>query len=125
MTNLTHHTEILAALADANRLRLLKCLQVRPLCVCELMQATGLPQSRISRHLRVLRDAGLVADRRDAQWVEYSLADNATDAPAAHVLALISTWLEDDAQILADRAALADASRRSPVPCCDETEVVS
>ena len=40
-------------------------------CVCELMARLGATQSRMSRHMKVLRDAGLVRDRRDAQWVRY------------------------------------------------------
>ncbi|WP_371824609.1 ArsR/SmtB family transcription factor [Martelella soudanensis] len=40
-------------------------------CVCELMTRLGATQSRMSRHLKVLRDAGLILDRRDAQWVRY------------------------------------------------------
>ncbi len=45
-------------------------------CVCELMLALGASQSRMSRHMAVLRNAGLVADRRDAQWVRYRMTPN-------------------------------------------------
>jgi ArsR family transcriptional regulator len=43
------------------------------LCVCDLMRALGATQSRMSRHMQVLKQAGLVLDRRDAQWVRYRL----------------------------------------------------
>ena len=109
-------TDLFAALADENRLRILKCLQLRRACVCELVQATGIPQPRLSRHLRVLRDAGLVLDSRDAQWVEYSLAKPATRTPAAAVLRLARRLLEDDPRVLADRAGLATATRERCVP---------
>ena len=102
---------LLQAAADPNRLRILKCLQVRPCCVCELVQATGMPQPRVSRHLGILRDAGLVTDARDAQWVEYSLHQAETGSAEAEVLALVSRWLEEDEQTVADRKRLARATR--------------
>jgi ArsR family transcriptional regulator len=48
----------------------------RERCVCELMSALGASQSRMSRHMTVLKLAGLVADRRDAQWVRYRRSAN-------------------------------------------------
>jgi len=45
-------------------------------CVCELMRELNATQSRMSRHMAVLRNAGLVADRRDAQWVRYRITPN-------------------------------------------------
>ena len=114
---------LLQAVADPSRLRILKCLQDRPCCVCELVQATGMPQPRVSRHLRVLRDAGLVADARDAQWVEYRVAEADRDSPEADTLALVSRWLEDDEQTVADRARLATTSREHcALPDPEQTE---
>lgn len=106
---------ILQAVADPNRLRILKCLQIRPCCVCELVQATGIPQSRVSRHLKVLRDAGLVTNARDAQWVEYSVVKAERGTPEAHLLALIDRCLEDDEQVTADRERLATTTREQCV----------
>jgi ArsR family transcriptional regulator len=63
---------ILTALADPIRRRALALLHSRDeLCVCELMSALGVTQSRMSRHMSTLKAAGLVLDRRDAQWVRY------------------------------------------------------
>ena len=115
-SSLRETTDVLQAVGDVNRLRILKCLQVRRACVCELVQATGIPQPRISRHLKVLRDAGLVTDSRDAQWVEYSLSRSTNGAPAAAVLRLVRRVLEDDPRVLADREGLAAASRDQCVP---------
>lgn len=105
---------LLQAVADPSRLRLLKCLQVRPLCVCELVQATGMPQSRVSRHLKILRDTGLVIDQRDAQWVVYSLADE-DDRSSSGLLRLLAQWLENAPEIAADRKALKSVSRRARI----------
>lgn len=62
----------LTALADPTRLAALRLLwDGEEHCVCELMRVLGATQSRMSRHMSVLRTAGLVTDRRDAQWVRY------------------------------------------------------
>lgn len=65
---------ILSALAEPTRLAAIRLLNDGDEhCVCELMQALDATQSRMSRHMQVLRQAGLVIDRRDAQWVRYRL----------------------------------------------------
>ena len=62
----------LSALAEPTRLAALEILwDGSEHCVCELMAKLGASQSRMSRHMRVLKTAGLVTDRRDAQWVRY------------------------------------------------------
>ncbi|MBT53111.1 MAG: transcriptional regulator [Mameliella sp.] len=64
--------EILNALCDSTRRAALAVLwDGGEHCVCELMQRLDASQSRMSRHMKVLRAAGLVVDRRDAQWVRY------------------------------------------------------
>lgn len=64
--------EILTALSDPTRRTALALLwDGDEHCVCELMARLGASQSRMSRHMKVLREAGLVRDRRDAQWVRY------------------------------------------------------
>lgn len=70
-------TQLLSALADPTRRRALRLLwQGRELCVCELMQRLRVTQSRMSRHMAVLKAAGLVEDRRVAQWVRYRLCSS-------------------------------------------------
>jgi ArsR family transcriptional regulator len=77
---------ILTALADPIRRRALALLHSRDeLCVCELMSALGVTQSRMSRHMSTLKAAGLVLDRRDAQWVRYRLNPDTPPAIAAVV----------------------------------------
>lgn len=68
---------ILSALAEATRLEALRLLwDGREHCVCELMRELAATQSRMSRHMAALKAAGLVVDRRDAQWVRYRRAPN-------------------------------------------------
>ena len=77
---------VLSALAEPTRLGAMRILDDgAEHCVCELMDALGVTQSRMSRHMQVLRQAGLVVDRRDAQWVRYR-RNPALEAPTAAVL---------------------------------------
>ena len=69
-------TQTFKALADETRLRILSLLRQGELCVCDLMAVLQLPQSTISRHLAVLRNAGWVIDRRQGIWMYYHLADD-------------------------------------------------
>ena len=71
MTSIT----ILSALAEPTRLEALRMVwDGREHCVCELMRTLGATQSRMSRHMAALKAAGLLVDRRDAQWVRYRRA---------------------------------------------------
>jgi len=63
------------ALADETRLRILRLLEVREMCVCEIMVALDLTQPTASHHLGILENAGLVNDRKEGKWVFYSVAD--------------------------------------------------
>jgi len=63
------------ALADDTRLRILRLLQIREMCVCEIMVALDLTQPTASHHLGILENAGVVRDRKEGKWVFYSLTD--------------------------------------------------
>ena len=68
-----HLAELFHALSDETRLAVLEMLRGGERCVCELQDALGASQSRLSFHLKVLKKAGLVADRREGRWAHYSL----------------------------------------------------
>ena len=70
---------VFKALSNETRLRILILLSRRELCVCEIEEALELSQSRISRHLTVLRNAGLVVGRREGTWIYYRLAQPRDD----------------------------------------------
>lgn len=81
---------ILSALAEPTRLEALRMVwDGREHCVCELMKKLGATQSRMSRHMAALKSAGLVADRRDAQWVRYRRAPQLPE----QVIALVDAAL--------------------------------
>ncbi len=67
---------IFKALADETRLRILKLLDDRELCVCDLVEALNTIQPRISFHLAVLKEAGLILDRKEGRWCHYRLDDS-------------------------------------------------
>lgn len=68
-------SRIFKALSEETRLRILKLLAVREMCVCEIMVAMDLTQPTASHHLNILQNAGLVKDRKEGKWVFYSIAN--------------------------------------------------
>lgn len=77
------------ALSDETRLRILERLSAGERCVCELTGALGAGQSRLSFHLKTLKDAGLVSDRREGRWAYYSVNPEAL-AEVAEVLGRVA-----------------------------------
>ena len=71
--------EIFKAMSDPCRLKILSLLREGELCVCEIMTALDKPQSTTSHHLSILREAGLVRERKDGKWSYYRLADSAVN----------------------------------------------
>jgi ArsR family transcriptional regulator len=75
--DLRRAAELFHALSDETRLEIIDMLRGGERCVCELQDALDAAQSRLSFHLRVLKDAGLVTDRKEGRWVHYSLISEA------------------------------------------------
>lgn len=111
-------TAVFSSLADPIRLRALALIAKHgELCVCELVAALDLPQPKISRHLAVLRDAGLLRDRRDAQWVLYALSPEASPAWVSEAIAAAVTAIEGEALHVKDTKRLARADRPARIRC--------
>lgn len=105
-------------LADETRLRCLLLLQqAGELCVCELVHAVGLIQPKVSRHLAVLRDAGLVTDRRQGQWIYYQI-NPALPEWARQVLVLCANTTSKQAPFKNDLPALIAMPNRPGAACC-------
>jgi Predicted transcriptional regulators len=68
--------DILKSLSDETRLRILNLLFEKELCVCDIMAILQISQAKASRHLIYLKNAGLIKDRRSAQWMYYSVIKN-------------------------------------------------
>ncbi|MBY0519301.1 MAG: metalloregulator ArsR/SmtB family transcription factor, partial [Sphingomonas sp.] len=99
---------IFRALADATRLRIMALLQTMELSVGELAQVLGQSQPRVSRHVKILCDAGLAERRKEGSWVFVALGDAALVAPA---LSALDAWSQRDS----DHWAIADAARLAAV----------
>ena len=95
--------KIFKALSDSNRIRIVKMLEIRPLCVCEITEILKLAASTASKHLSILRDAEFIIDEKDGKWVNYYLNREQTNQYVRHLMPLLRTWLPDDQQILQDQ----------------------
>lgn len=82
---------IAKALAEENRVRIILALRDGELCVCQIIELLGLAPSTVSKHMSVLRQAGIVEGRKDGRWMYYRLAGR--DAPG-EVRGAIS-WVAD------------------------------
>ncbi len=103
---------VMKALSDPNRINILKILEKKELCVCELTSLLGLAQSTVSKHLRLLEDAGLVDSSRDGAWVNYRLADGRESPYADALLSNLKGWLNDDAALQDMLQHLPDVDRK-------------
>ena len=101
------------ALGDRTRLRLLNLIADGEVCVCFFVEVLGEPQPKISRHLGVLRSAGLVAARRDGKWMHYGLTISPELTP---IFETVIATLRTDPDMNRDRAALARACCSTRVP---------
>jgi len=87
-TNLPRAAELFHALSDQTRLSILQRLRLGERCVCDLTDVLDVAQSRLSFHLKTLREAGLVTDRREGRWVYYELVPETLTALAGALTAL-------------------------------------
>lgn len=114
------------AVADPSRVRILAMLREGELCVCQVTAVLDLATATVSKHLSLLRGAGLVRQRKDGRWVYYRLAEHGANPFAPGMLALVATLAVDGDPVLeSDRARLA-AVRRTPleVLCAPEGKAV-
>jgi ArsR family transcriptional regulator len=102
--------KVMKALGDGTRVKIVKLLQHRTLCVCELTSLLGLSQPAISKHLKLLEEADLVVSEREGPWMNYRLAEGANPY-AETVVSNLEGWLEDDPAIR-DLLARADSVDR-------------
>ncbi len=90
---------VMKALSDPNRVKILKMLELKELCVCEITSVLGLAQSTVSKHLKILEDASLVDSRKEGAWVNYRLTEDFDNNYAEVLQNNLNNWLEDDPQI--------------------------
>jgi ArsR family transcriptional regulator len=91
--------KVMKALSDPNRVKIVKMLQHKSMCVCEMREALQVSQPSVSKNLKILEDAGLVDYKKDGLWVDYYLTDGSKNPYVASLLGNLKHWLEDEQQV--------------------------
>ena len=107
----------LKALSDETRLRILNLLLVRECCVCEVMQVLDISQTRASRNLNILYDAGFLKVRREGLWAHYSIDISNLNEYRSLLLDAVEVGLHQDAIASKDREHLKEV-RPTGTKCC-------
>lgn len=94
-------TKVMKALSDPNRVKIIKMLQQRTMCVCEIKAALSITQPTVSKHLKILEDSGLVNSCKDGLWVNYHLSEESCNPYAATLLENLRHWLQDAPEVVA------------------------
>ena len=105
--------EVMKALRDPNRVKIVKVLQHGELCVCEIQEALEISQPGVSKHLKSLEDAGLLASRKQGLWVYYRLKNEGESPYVAAMLGSLRHWLEDSPEIAEIVKRLPDIRRQN------------
>ena len=96
-------TNIFKALSDKNRLRILKMLQIKPLCVCEITEILQLAASTVSQHLSILKKEGFLLEDRDGKWVNYLINQRPGDQRISAILSQLDFWIGDNELVESDK----------------------
>ena len=91
--------KVMKALSDPNRVKIVKLLQHKMMCVCELQAVLGIAQPTVSKHLKILEEAGLVTYKKNGLWVNYYLGNGAGSPYSSSILGNLRHWLDDDPEI--------------------------
>ncbi len=105
--------KVMKALSDPNRVKIIKMLQQRSLCVCEMQAALDIAQPTVSSHLKLLEDAGLVYSRKNGLWVNYFVSDGSASPYVASMLGNLKHWLKDEPEIVRLIESLSEISRET------------
>jgi len=103
--------KVMKALSDPSRVRTMKLLEERSLCVCELQDLLGLAQSTVSKHMKTLEEAGLVDSERRGTWIIYHRGTGDRSDYAANILKQLPVWLNDDRDLRTMRENLPRAAK--------------
>lgn len=107
------------ALSDTNRLRALAALRGGELCVCQIIELLGLAPSTVSKHMSVLKQAGLVAGRKEERWMFYRLPeDKDMTAAVRSALKWVLPASEKDEIAIRDQKDLARITKQNPSSLC-------
>ena len=116
MKILNQYEKIFKALSDKSRLRILKMLIVKPLCVCEITEILKLATSTVSNHLSILTDTGFIIGEKDGKWINYKINPYPDDNVVSSALLFVQLQIEDDELIKSDRKVIESVDRN--LLCC-------
>ncbi len=116
--DLRDRVKIFKALADETRLRMITLLSQRECCVCEVMQVLDISQTRASRNLSQLYNAGFLILRKEGLWSLYSVDRQKVEPFLSQLLGALVDHLENDPQVKTDVRNLEKAERVGPNSCC-------
>ncbi len=103
--------KVMKALSDPNRVKIIKMLQHKKLCVCEIQALLQISQPSVSKHLKLLENAGFVMSSKDGLWVNYHLSDGSSSPYVASILGNLKHWLNDNTETREIVAKLPDIRR--------------
>ncbi len=109
---LKEKTKLFKALSEPSRLRILKMLDVKSLCVCEITDILQLATSTVSKHLSILKDAGFIIEEKDGKWVNYLLNLKPSDKRVKAILSDLSFWVSDIEVIKKDLIKIKNVDRQ-------------
>lgn len=109
---------ILKALADENRVRALMALRTAELCVCQITELLDLAPSTVSKHLTILKQAGLVDSRKQERWIFYRLAETDAPAEARKLAAAVGKAYDQTPQAATDAKHLKQVLKIDPDELC-------
>lgn len=109
----------LRALGDETRIRAVLALKDRELCVCQIVELLELAPSTISKHLQILREAGLVESRKKGRWVYYSLSQSHARGIPEAALQMILQTAQHTRQAKADAVRLKKILKLNPEELCE------
>lgn len=104
-------TKIFKALSDPNRLRILKMLQAKSLCVCEITDVLRLATSTVSKHLSILKSTGFIIEEKDGKWVNYMINPQPDDPRISSIISTLDFWISDDQMIISDKQKVQKVDR--------------
>lgn len=109
---------VIKALADESRTRAVMALKVRELCVCQIVELLQLAPSTVSKHMAILKGAGLVESRKSGRWILYRLAGEEAAPEAAAAIGLLAEVLGKDPRVREDRRRLKEILRIDTEELC-------
>lgn len=109
---------ITKALADENRLRAFAAVMEQELCVCQITELLGLAPSTVSKHLSILKQAGVVDARKDGRWIYYRVASDNMSDPVVGAIAWVRDVLKSDPAWRAERKRLKSILNMDPEELC-------